>query len=32
MIVIGIRKYKCPCKEPIPAHPECGDRGVEDDD
>lgn len=32
MIVVGIRSYKCQCPKPIPQDPECGDRGVEDDD
>ena len=32
MKVIGVRQYKCPCRQPIPQQPECGDKGVEDDD
>jgi hypothetical protein len=32
MVVIGARYFKCPCKEPIPKNPECGDKGVEDDE
>jgi hypothetical protein len=32
MVVIGVRAFKCCCPAPIPADPECGDRGVEDDD
>lgn len=32
MVVIGVRAYRCSCKQPIPLDPECGDRGVEDDD
>jgi hypothetical protein len=32
VIVIGVRSYKCPCKKVIPQEPECGDRGVEEDE
>jgi len=32
MFVIGVRDYKCLCGTPVPENPECGDRGVEDDD
>ncbi len=32
MTVIGVRGYLCPCKTPVPRNPECGDKGVEDDD
>jgi hypothetical protein len=26
------RLNPCPCRQPVPAQPVCGDRGVEDDD
>ena len=32
MIIIGVRSYLCPCAQPIPQSPICGDRGVEEDD
>ena len=32
MTVIGVRSYRCPCRQPIPEQPLCGDKGVEDDD
>lgn len=32
MVVIGVRSYHCSCKQPIPRQPECGDKGVEDDE
>ncbi len=32
MIIVGVRSYKCFCPKPVPENPECGDRGVEEDD
>ena len=32
MVVIGVRSYRCFCKQPTPQQPECGDKGVEDDE